>query len=210
MGDINWLYLARTPYWEEKDPGRRYSILRKIKNNTTEHKGKYTLEAIAARLPEYPTKRLREIELGLIVRSGSSETPMGVMTPLFTDLGMTQEEFLTTVKLKKNGTPAPAPVEVPKPQPTKPVTEAKPVVITTNNPAPKIPQSSQLRDMKIVSHLSSAIILVFEKDKIHIYDDSPEAGEILKKPSSKWIGPADQVGSRMIEREFDLKGIKGL
>lgn len=216
MGDINWLYLARTPYWEEKDPGRRFSILRKIKNNTTEYRSQYTLEAIAARLPDYPVKRLREIEFGIVTRPNSNETPMEVLKPLFTDLGMTEQEFLTTVKLKRGGTSTatqPQPV-----QEKKPVIEAKPVVVTTAKPIqsavctqpPKIPQSSQLRDMKIVSHLQSAIVLVFEKDKIHIYDDSPESADILKKPAAKWIGPADQVGNRVIEREFDLKGIKGL
>lgn len=216
MGDINWLYLARTPYWEEKDPGRRFSILRKIKNNTTEYRSQYTLEAIAARLPDYPVKRLREIELGVVTRPNSNETPMEVLRPLFTDLGMTEPEFLTTIKLKRGGTPTttqPQPI-----QEKKPVIEAKPVVVTTAKPIqsavctqpPKIPQSSQLRDMKIISHLQSAIVLVFEKDKIHIYDDSPESADILKKPAAKWIGPADQVGNRVIEREFDLKGIKGL
>lgn len=214
---IEWLYLARTPYWEERDPGRRFAMLRKIKNNTTEYRSQYTLEAIAARLPDYPVKRLREIELGVVTRPNSNETPMEVLRPLFTDLGMTEPEFLTTVKLKRTNTPVVAqqPVSV---QEKKPVVEAKPVVVTTAKPIqsavctqpPKIPQSSQLRDMKIVSHLQSAVILVFEKDKIHIYDDSPESSDILKKPAAKWIGPADQVGNRLIEREFDLKGIKGL
>lgn len=206
MSNLDWLYLARTPYWEEKDLGKKYSILRGIKNKSAEYKGKYTWDEISKRLPEYPIKRLREIEAGVISRD--STPPIHVMRPLIRDLGMEDAEFLSSTKIKK-GAPITGSMRVEYIIPQKETKAAEPVNKSKQEEKPKQEKSS-MKDMKIVSHLSSPLILVFEKGKIHVYEDDPGNAKLLSQKSAVWIGPADFPGNSIVPREFSLSGVSGL
>lgn len=206
MSNLDWLYLARTPYWEEKDLGKKYSILRGIKNKSAEYKGKYTWDEISKRLPEYPIKRLREIEAGIISRDKTP--PIHVMRPLIKDLGMEDAEFLSSVKIKK-GMVISADVKV------EDATPSKEIKVTERSEKPKQEEKPKqgnpsIKDMKVVSHLSSPLIFVFEKGKIHVYEDDPTNAKLLSQKSAMWIGPADFPGNSIVPREFSLSGVAGL
>ncbi|NCB27379.1 MAG: hypothetical protein EOM62_18290, partial [Bacteroidia bacterium] len=102
---MEWLYIARTPYWEEQVPMVRYSQLRKIRNRTDT--GQFTLEAVSKRLG-MAAKVLQRMETG----SGLavSEDYMDKMLPeLIKDLGLTEAQFYTTEKIRRpSATTAPS------------------------------------------------------------------------------------------------------
>ena len=184
---MEWLYIARTPYWEENVPMLRYSQLRKIRNRTDV--GQYTLDAVSKRLG-MAAKVLQRMETG----SGLavSEDYMDKMLPeLIKDLGLTEAQFYTTEKIRRSSaTAAPSATAgssaTPASKPTRSVTPAA-------------------NSVKIINHSPDVNFLleIDSEGNWHIYDNS----NVMYKahPKALYVPPADIVGdSKILNRVVQL------
>jgi hypothetical protein len=177
----DWLSKLRTHFWEIKKSGERYATLRKAKNRLPEHLGKYTIEAVGARVSMQESV-IRKVE------SGALDTPE-VIASLVKDLGITQEQFDTTPANKipkvKDST-LPVPVSIPALAPVKEEPKAKAVAppATKTVSAPPIKKSG--KEVEVVSHGTNPIWIRITGGKIHLYD-------IAQKGDVDYVYPADII-----------------
>jgi len=211
MENFDWLYKARSPYWEEQSPGKRYGIIRLIKNRSEEFAGQYTQEAVELRIN---TKKgiLRNFETG-----ATPEVYEALVPALIADLGMTPEMFYTQEKIRatpaKRGpaTPTAPAVAAPTVELKIPATQSAPApatsptvpdgVMQTRKKLSEIAESysgeiksstPQTCITKIVNHTVDTVVIVIKGDELHIMYDCAASLKVL---NSIWVAPADDLGS---------------
>jgi hypothetical protein len=175
-----WLTKLRTHYWEVRNAGERYKILRVSKNRLPDHVGKYTLEAVAERLNFQPSI-LKKIEAGV-------ENPT-VFNLMIADLGITKELF--------DAVPARAVTTTVTPPAT---VQASIEAIKRPDPFPKdktevAKNKTEVAtgEFRVVSYHHEDLVLSITKDTICIY---PNDAVHIKK--GEFVGQADNPGGTTI------------
>lgn len=180
---LEWLFKSRSNYWDERHAGKRYSILRQIKNRFGEFAGKFTQADVCTRVSGISAGTLRQFEMG---RPLAEPFINEILPKLVADLGLTMLQFNTTEKLRdgvatvSKSPAAPTVAEVPAAPPPK-ATVAVPAKESTNKSGP----------LTVINHTLNTFVVIIKGAELHIMDDTAEN---LKRPGSVWIAPADDIG----------------
>lgn len=200
MSNLDWLYKARRPYWEEAHPGKRYKMFRAIKNNATS--GQYTLELISQRTG-ISAVSIRNLESGISLDVPENKNYVENLLPkLIEDLGITEEQFNSDKKIKapkvKKAPKVVAKTEVMKNP--KDSTKSAPTKVTRASKS-----TSNSTELTVVNHTLETFVFLIKGDKLHILDDS--ADSLKKNKGAVWVAPADDVGRglKLMPRSTVLK-----
>lgn len=193
--DMEWLYKARSKYWEEGNYGKKYAILRQIKNRFGQYSGTYTLEAIAERTGINVTT-IRNFEAGVLPPGPLEENDL---FKIITDMGLDMRHLKCTEKIRANTVfsdseipnrlEASPEVAVVTPAPTQKIspTYDEGVVKRTNKPKPFDPSKA----LTIVNHTLEPFIVAVIDGEIHVMEDTAKN---LKAKGVTWVAPADEQG----------------
>lgn len=179
---LEWLLKSRSNYWDEPHAGKRYSILRQIKNRYGQFAGKFTQTDVCTRVQGISPGTLRQFEIG---RPLAEPFINEILPKLVNDLELTMAQFNTTQKLREGVGPTPE-VSTAQPAPT-----PQPTPVARSTAATPSKESTKSGPMTVVNHTLNTFVVLVKGSELHIMDDTADN---LKKAGVVWVAPADDIG----------------